>query len=253
MTMVASVALLLGTTVSPVAAEAVDRDTIAIHVFPSEAKRPEGEEKKALQQELRVLADAARGELKALEKDVKQQFGKKREQWPADKRGAVEKAEEKSAQALLKLQYLDSDPAGARDSVQDIRESLVGKGTAGVKEHVRDVAKPEEADLVVEILGRRSVKGAPEPGLIAVLDDYYVWLRISAGGRTDPARLGQVPLMWPGTARLVHSWTDDAPYWELEVMREGRWANVGNEVSRILNNFADKSFQAIASSRRAGP
>jgi hypothetical protein len=36
-------------------------------------------------------------------------------------------------------------------------------------------------------------------------------------------------------------------------MREGRWANVGNEVSRTLNNFADKSYQAIASSRRAGP
>jgi hypothetical protein len=54
-------------------------------------------------------------------------------------------------------------------------------------------------------------------------------------------------------ARLVHSWTDVEPYWELEVTREGRWANVGNEVSRILNNFADKSFPAIVSSRRASP
>lgn len=115
------------------------------------------------------------------------------------------------------------------------------------------MAKPEEADLVVEILGRRSQKGAPEPGLTAALDDYYVWMRISAGGRTDPARLGQVPLTWPGTARLVHSWTDAEPYWELEVTREGRWANVGNEVSRVLNNFGDKSSQAIASARRAGP
>ena len=184
---------------------------------------------------------------------MKQQFGKKREQWPADTRAAVEKAEERSAQALLKLQYLDSDPIGARDSVEDVRKSLAGKGTAGVKEHVQDVATPEEADLVVEILGRRSAKGAPEPGLIAALDDYYVWLRISAGGRTDPARLGQVPLTWPGTARLVHSWTDAAPWWELEVMREGRWANVGNEVSRILNNFADKSSSAIVAARRAGP
>lgn len=253
MTTVASLALLLATPVPVVATAAVGQDTIAIHLFPAEAKRPEGEEKKARQQELRVQADAARDEVKALEKDVKQQFGKKREQWPADKRAAVEKAEERSAQALLTLRYLDSDPAGARDSAQDIRESLAGKGTAGVKEHVRDVAKPEEADLVVEILGRRTVKGAPEPGLIAALDDYYVWLRISAGGRTDPARLGQVPLTWPGTARLVHSWTDDAPYWELEVMREGRWANVGNEVSRILNNFGDESFPAIVSSRRASP
>lgn len=253
MTRVASLALLLAAAVPDVSAEAVGQDRIAIHLFTADAKRPEGEDKKARQQELRVQADAARDELKALEKDVKQQFGKKREQWPADKRAAVEKAEEKSAQALLKLRYLDADPAGARNSVEDVRESLAGKGTAGVKEHVQDVAKPEEADLVVEILGRRSQKGAPEPGLTAALDDYFVWMRISAGGRTDSARLGQVPLTWPGTARLVHSWTDAEPYWELEVTREGRWANVGNEVSRVLNNFGDKSSQAIASARRAGP
>ena len=79
MTIVASLALLLATSVAPVAGEAADQDTIAIHVYPTEAKRPEGEEKKALQKELRVQADAARDELKALEKDVKQQFGKKRE------------------------------------------------------------------------------------------------------------------------------------------------------------------------------
>jgi hypothetical protein len=252
MNMVASLALLLATTVAPGAAEAVAQDTIAVHVRAKEATRPEGEEKKALQKERRAEADAARNELKALEKDVKQQFGKKREQWPADRRAAVEKAEEKSVQASLKLQYLDIDPAGARDSAQDVRESLAGKGTAGAKEHVREVPKPEEADLVAEILGRRSVKGT-DVGLLAALDDYYVWLRISAGGRTDPARLGRVPLMWPGTARLVHSWTDGEPYWELEVMREGRWANVGNEVSRILNNFADESAAAIAASRRAEP
>ena len=52
-----------------------------------------------------------------------------------------------------------------------------------------------------------------------------------------------MPLTWPGTARFVHSWTDAEPYWELEVTREGRWANVGNEVSRVLNNFGDKSSQ----------
>lgn len=193
MTRVASLALLLAATAPDVSAEAVGQDTIAIHLFTADAKRPEGEDKKARQQELRVQADAAPDEQSALEKDVKQQFGKKREQWPADKRAAVEKAEEKSAQALLTLRYLDADPAGARDSLQEVRKSLAGKGTAGVKEHVEDVAKPEEADLVVQILGRRSEKGSPEPGLIAALDDYYVWMRTSAGGRTDPARLGQVP------------------------------------------------------------
>ena len=65
-------------------------------------------------------------------------------------------------------------------------------------------------------------------------------MRISAGGRTDPARLGQVPLTWPGTAQLVPLLDAAEPYWELEVTREGRWANVGNEVSRVLNNFADE-------------
>ena len=184
MTRVASLAFLLAATVPDISAKRSGR--IAIHLFTADAKRPEGEDKKARQQELRVQADTARDELKALEKEGEQQFGKKREQWPADKRAAVEKAEEKSAQAFAAA-TLDADPAGARDSVEDVRESLAGKGTAGVKEHVQDVAKPEEADLVVEILGRRSQKGAPEPGLTAALDDgTHVWMRISAGAGPTP-------------------------------------------------------------------
>jgi hypothetical protein len=202
---------------------------------------------KAMKNELKTKRDAANKARKELEKQIKQQYGKKREQWPSEQEEAYSRAEESAALANADYEYIRVEPEGLRDSAQDIIDSLAGKGIAGHKENVITVPTAEEADLVVEVVGRRSEKTMPTQ----IRDDqYFVSFTIAAGGKMDPARLALIPRNWrlkkwgyPGWK--LQSYSPEAPYWRFETYGDQRWSNAGNVASVLIEKFIEENYDAL--------
>lgn len=170
---------------------ALAQEPIAVYVTAAtDVPKIDPADRKTVRKDLEVKARAAYDAMKAAEKEIKAQHGKKKEAWPKEKQEAFQELEDDRAEAEAALAYLDISPKGLSDSVQDIRESLAGKGTAGVKEYAKVVDSPDLADIVVEVVGRRSAKS--DPGLLRD-NEYYVAMKISAGPRFDAARLGKIP------------------------------------------------------------
>lgn len=217
-----------------------EEPVLAVHVTHTrEVRKVQGAEKKAMERELRPKINAAAEARKTLEKDLKAKHGKKKEEWPEESRAAYQEAEDAYAQAWAALEYVSVDPKGVEDSAQDVRESLAGKGLVGVKENVRIVTDPDEADLVVEVVGRRSEKTLPTQ---LRADLYYVAIRISAGGKMDPKRLAAVPAKWSGSkfgrpVSKLHTATEAEPWLTLDVFGEQRWANAGNNAAGVVSDY----------------
>ncbi len=101
---------------------------------------------------LRVFVTAAHVEArKALDKQLKDQLGKKRESWPPEKDDELYRLEEAEALAEADYEYRKIDPKGIADSVEDLTESIQGKGMAGRKERIILTSSADDADLVVEV------------------------------------------------------------------------------------------------------
>ena len=190
---------------------------------------------------------AANDARKAAEKELKAQFGKKKDAWPAEKQAAYQELEDNEAEASAALAYLDISPKGLSDSAQDIRESLAGKGMAGVKEYVKYVNDAELADIVVEVVGRRSSKS---DYTLLRDDDYFVAFKIKGGPNFDAARLGKVPPKYTGggfgrRSVKIHTWSAEEPYITLEAYEKMRWSSVGNAASAIINTFLKDNYAAL--------
>jgi hypothetical protein len=139
---------------------------------------------------LKARRDAAKDARKALEKQLKEQYGKKRDTWPPDKDEELYVAEEAEALARADYEYRKIDPKAIRDAVKDIVKSVHGKGTAGRKHHVNLVESAEQADLVLEVLARRGEKTLPtqfKP------DWCYVFFAIEPGAKLNPTAFARVP------------------------------------------------------------
>src|SRR5688572_2685277 len=115
----------------------------------------------ATKKALKAKRDEAREARKALEKQLKDQLGKKRETWPPEKDDELYALEEAEALAEADYEYRKIDPKGIADSVKDLTESIQGKGVAGRKERITLVESAADADLVVEVQARRSGKTLP--------------------------------------------------------------------------------------------
>ena len=139
---------------------------------------------------LKAKKDAAREARKAKENEIKAQHGKKKEQWPADKQEEYFQVEEAAALAEADYEYRKIELKGMNDSVQDVVESIQGKGIAGRKERVAMAASAAEADLVVEIRARRSGKTLPTQ---LKADRCYLLFSLGPGGKLDPERFAKVP------------------------------------------------------------
>jgi hypothetical protein len=146
---------------------------------------------------LKAQKEAASEARKAKENEIKAKYGKKKEQWPPEKQEEYFAVEEAAALAEADYEYRTIEIKGINDSVQDVVESIQGKGMlAGRKERVTLAPSAAEADLVVEIRARRSSKTLPtqfKP------DRCYLLFSLGPGGKLDPERFARVPATYrPG-------------------------------------------------------
>lgn len=139
---------------------------------------------------LRTKANDAYNTRKNAEKKIKDQFGKKRESWPPEKEEELYALEEAEAMAMAAWQYRKVDPKGVNDAVKDLNRAAEGKGLqAGKKNHIALAGSAEAADLVVEVLARRS----ESRGGAFTATDCWVLFSIGRGEKTEAARFAKIP------------------------------------------------------------
>ncbi len=146
----------------------------------------------ATKKEMKARRDAAREARKSLEKQLKDEHGKKRETWPREAEDRLAAAEEKEAVAGADFEYLKVETKALKHSVKDIEEEF----RAGlVKEGVVVLAASSaQADVVLQVEGRRGEKTLPtyfKP------DRCYVLFSLGPGGSPGAARrFAKVPPEW---------------------------------------------------------
>jgi hypothetical protein len=164
---------------------------VKVFIAPAEvAERKQIDD--ATRKDLKARRDAAREERKALEKQLKDQHGKKRETWPSASEDRLAKAEEKEAIAGATFEYVKVETKALKDSVKDIEKAFRG---GLVKEGVATLAgSAAEADVVLQVEGRRGEKSLPT---YLKPDRCYVLFSLGPGGRTGAARrFSKVPPEW---------------------------------------------------------
>ncbi len=144
----------------------------------------------ATKKALKAKRDEAKEAKKALEKQLKDQLGKKRESWPPEKDDELYRLEEAEALAEAEYEYRKIDPKGIADSVEDLIESIQGKGLAGRKERVTLASSAADADLVVEVAARRSGKTLPTQ---LKPDRCFVLFTVGPGGKGNATSFARVP------------------------------------------------------------
>jgi hypothetical protein len=231
---------------APLAEAQAAREPLKVYVVAAQAEARKDIDKETKKQ-LEAALDAAEKKRKDLEKDLKAQFGKKKEDWPQDKQDLYYDAEETEALAEADLEYRKVSPEGLSDSADDISKSLAGEGMAGKKDNVVVVQTPAEADLIVEVVGRRSAKTL---GTQVRADKYWVSFLIKAGPKLTAERFMAVPRTYRFKRFGVGGWRlqtpkPEAPFWRFDAYGEQRWGNAANTASRIVEDFVTKNYASL--------
>jgi hypothetical protein len=180
----------MGVTLCPtgVTLAATAKSSLSVFIAASKAE-PRKEVDDATKNALKQKRDDARKARKALEKELKDKLGK-REMWPADKEEELYRLEEAEALANADVEYAKIDPKAISDAVVDLSRACEGKGLqAAKKDHIEIAASAAEADIVVEVIARRSQK---ELGAVAP-SHCWVLFTLGPGGKTNPASFAKIP------------------------------------------------------------
>src|SRR6185436_10114147 len=101
----------------------------------------------------------------------------------------------------------------------DIRKSIAGEGMTGEKNGIRVVSSADDAQLIVEVNGRRSAASGNTGGLLALRDDtFYISFFVKAGPKLPADRFANVPKAYryrrhtQVVYRLANP-SPDAPWW----------------------------------------
>ena len=183
---------------------AADAPTRKVFIAAGVFEAPQGDEK-----DLRAKANQAYKTRKDAEKKLKAEYGKKRETWPPEKDEELYNLEEAEAVAMAVWQYRKIDPKAVADGVKDLNRAAEGKGMqAGKKNHIVLVPSAAEADVLIEVLARRSESN----GGAFTATDCWVLFSIGRGEKSDAARFAKIPASYrPRTSWGLKAWKIAAP------------------------------------------
>jgi hypothetical protein len=216
---------------------------VNVYMHSTQVQSLEKSERKALEKAHKQKVSERDKARKNLEKQLKKQFGKKHQSWPAESQEEYRRAEEAVTIARFELENLRSGAASrhGQQSIDDAREDI--EKFAGEKELIRLVHTREEAHLVVEVLDRRMGKATSGQGVVlAVLgQEYIVAIRVSPGDALRSNQLSKFQFASQIGRRIVtvHAFRQDEPYWIIECVGEGRWQNSGYTAAGMLQAFIE--------------
>jgi hypothetical protein len=224
------------------------QDAKTMTVFVSEGPTPEYKEGTRAEKDAHeaTLKDL-RAKWKDMEKGLKAQHGSKRKNWPEDAELQMLQAEEAIFLEMSEWDYRHTKPESLSDSVQDVKDALVGKGIAAKREHIALASSREDAQLVVEIDGRRSDR---KWTLNPADDDFYVRVRISRGPKLPEAQFAAVPPMYRYRTAGVDIMRlgiagPSTPYWRFESHGMMSWHMAGSGVANLVDDFINRNYDAM--------
>ncbi len=195
-------------------------------------------------------ADKAR---KEMEKQLKAQFGKKREAWPPEKEDELYALEEALAVANVSYAYRKVDAKKIPDAIKDLTRAAEGKGMqAGSKKHIAMAASAAEADVLVEVLARRNETNG---GALSATD-CWVLISVGPGGRTDKARFAKIPATYRAKtgfgvyAYKISGPTPERPAFVFEGYNGGGTAfgchgAAANAASKVVDRFIEDNHALL--------
>ena len=127
--------------------------------------------------------DAAWGEYDSSFKELKKKYGKDYDKWSSEQKEEARRVYEKYVAKAVDYLFFTIKPKDLEDSFRDIKNSVVGKGLAGVKENIVLAESAADADLVLEAIGRYGVSK------LIVGPKHFVY-RFGVGGKLKPEALG---------------------------------------------------------------
>lgn len=207
---------------------------------------------KETQKRLDAAIKAAQKARKDLDKALKAQHGNKRESWPQEAQDRYYDAEEAEALAEADWAYRRVKQEGLSDSAEDIKKSLAGEGMAGKKENVTIVTSRDEAQLIVEVNGRRSANTAG-----GYRDNqYWVSFLIKPGPRLSADRFAAVPRTYRFRRLGYNAWRlaiprPESPAWRFEAYGDLRWGAAANVASLVIEDFIAKNYPALTGATTA--
>lgn len=192
---------------------------------------------KAHAKELERESDARWKEYESFFKEMKKKHGKDREKWSAEARDENQLVYEKYVVKALDYLLFTIKPQELEDSIRDIKNSVVGKGLAGVKENIVIAESAADAHLVLEAVGRY---GASK---LVVGPKHFVF-RFGAGGKLKPEALTAIPRDWPRPTwwadeqcSQYHYYRPNEPYVVFKAVDDQRWRDVMNTASACINDL----------------
>ena len=190
-----------------------------------------------------------------LEKTLKAQHGKKREDWPQDAQDTYADADEAVVLAEADYAYRKVKVEGLADSADDIRKSIAGEGLTGQKNGIRVVNTADDAQLIIEVNGRRSAASGNTGGLLALRDDtFYISFLVKAGPKLPAERFASVPktYRYRRMTQVVYRLGTphpDAPWWRFESYGTFKWGSAANGASALVEDFIQKNYDAMISTQ----
>ena len=198
-------------------------------------------------------AQVARGDV---EKALKAQHGSKRDRWPADALRQLQEADDRVTLAMSNRTYRSlrrrdpKRPLTVDDSVDDIKESMMGKGLASTRAHIVVVSSRDEADLVVEVEGRRMKGSWSDP----TSSERMIRVAIARGPKLSEKQFAAVPFLFQGrspgylTTRLSGP-SADAPQWRFEVMGQLAFIAAAKGVAGLVDDFIATHYDALIAAK----
>jgi hypothetical protein len=188
-------------------------------------------------------AQEADAKLAALGADLEARHGKKRKNWPAEAQERYQAAEEAAERAADLAWYAANVQQDMDDTLADLTAAI------GKKKRFNIVASDEEADLVVEILGRARGRHAGAFG-----KSPHLALLLKAGPRVDPGVVQRLKMEFTvGLKRRMPAFeSEDPPSVALEIAGSGlAWRLATKMAADELDYMVKKNGELLASSSAA--
>jgi len=193
---------------------------------------------KAYAKKLEQERDAAWATYDNAFKEMKKKYGKDYEKWTAEQKDEARLIYEKYVAKAMDYLLFTIKPKDLEDSLRDIKNSVVGKGLAGVKENIAIAEDVKDADLVLEAVGRFGVSK------LMVGPKHFVF-RFGVGGRLKPEALSAIPRDWPRPTwwadekcSQYHYYRPEEPWIVFKAIDDQRWRDVMNTTSACINDLA---------------
>ena len=245
-------ALVLASCFAPSSAFAAQQvRTMTVFVRLGDVITHTGEPTRAERQKYEGAIRAAQENRRDLDKALKAQHGSKRERWPENALRQLQEADDRIALAISDWTYRDlkrdpKRPASPADSVDDIKESMIGKGLATKREHIVVVPTAEEAQLIVEVEGRYRSGTILDP----TNNEFWVRFGIRRGPKLSEKQFAAVPYLYQfrnGSFPTVRLGAPGpaSPFWRFDLAGLVTFSAAGLGVASLVEDFIAKHYDVM--------